>query len=74
MTIGFLQEQSLLEIWTGSRLKDLARPHRQAYEGTNCVSCEGQDGCNSRGRCYVSSLQSHGRLHAPDAFCTQAPA
>lgn len=72
MTVGSLQEQSLLEMWTGSRLKNLARPHRQAYEGTSCVSCEGQDGCNSRGRCYVSSLQSHGRLHAPDAFCTQA--
>jgi pyrroloquinoline quinone biosynthesis protein E len=74
MTVGSLQEQSLLEIWNGQRLKSLARPNRQAYEGTSCSTCESHDGCNSRGRCYVSALQDTGRLHAPDAFCTQAHA
>lgn len=72
MTVGSLQEQSLLEIWKGARLQELTRPSRHAYVGTDCAECEGHDGCNSRGRCYVSSLQEHGRFHAPDAFCKQA--
>lgn len=72
MTVGSLQEESLLEIWNGQRLRSLARPSRQEYEGTSCATCGSHDACNSRGRCYVSALQDTGRSHAPDAFCTQA--
>jgi pyrroloquinoline quinone biosynthesis protein E len=71
MVVGNLQSHTLMEVWTGSAIKSLSRPEREQFEGTSCSSCSGHDGCNSRGRCYVSALQGQGRLHAPDAFCSQ---
>jgi radical SAM protein with 4Fe4S-binding SPASM domain len=71
MIVGSLRHQTLLEIWNSRRLAGMARPARTSFEGTTCFSCEGHDGCNARGRCYLSSLQTHGSLYAQDAFCTQ---
>jgi pyrroloquinoline quinone biosynthesis protein E len=71
MKIGSLREQSILDVWNSLNLKSLTRPERSVFEGTACSDCGQHDGCNSRGRCYVSALQDTGRLHAPDAFCTQ---
>jgi MoaA/NifB/PqqE/SkfB family radical SAM enzyme len=69
MIVGSLRDQSLLEIWRGPSLASVVRPTRSSFEATTCFSCEEHDGCNSRGRCYVSSLQTSGRLYAQDAFC-----
>jgi radical SAM protein with 4Fe4S-binding SPASM domain len=71
MFVGSLRYQSLLDVWNGPSLASMARPTRTSFEGTTCSSCEGHDGCNARGRCYVSSLQTRERLFAPDAFCTR---
>jgi radical SAM protein with 4Fe4S-binding SPASM domain len=69
MFVGSLADQSILEVWNHGRLAALSNPPRDGYEGSACVSCEGHDGCNSRGRCYLSALQQQGRMYAPDAFC-----
>lgn len=71
LKIGSLRTQTILEMWNGPSLRAMSQPERGAYAGTDCHSCEGHQACNARGRCYVSSLQSAGRLHAPDAFCTR---
>jgi len=71
MIVGSLRNQSLLEVWRGPTLASMARPARTSFETGPCFSCEEHDGCNARGRCYVSSLQTHGRLYAQDAFCTR---
>lgn len=71
LKVGSLRSQTILEVWEDARLRALSRPDRDAFSGTDCSSCEGHQACNARGRCYVSSLQSTGRLHAPDAFCTR---
>lgn len=73
MQVGSLRDHTLLEIWNGGALRSMIRPERSVYRGTACCDCPGHDGCNARGRCYVSSLQETGLLHAPDAFCTRVP-
>ncbi|MET0647655.1 MAG: SPASM domain-containing protein, partial [Pyrinomonadaceae bacterium] len=71
LKVGSLRSQTILEVWNSARLHAMSKPDRDAYAGTDCCSCEGHQACNARGRCYVSSLQNTGRLHAPDAFCTR---
>ncbi|HEX2061982.1 MAG TPA: radical SAM protein [Thermoanaerobaculia bacterium] len=71
LAVGSLRTQTILEIWNGKRLRTLAQPPRELYAGTPCFSCAGHDACNSRGRCYVSALQSNAQLHAPDDFCVR---
>jgi MoaA/NifB/PqqE/SkfB family radical SAM enzyme len=71
LKVGSLCTQSILEVWNSPQLRALSQPDRGAYVGTACCSCEGHQACNARGRCYVSSLQSTGQLHAPDAFCSR---
>lgn len=71
MVVGSLLNSTLLDAWLGDRLAGLVRPGREAYSGTACASCDAIEGCHSRGRCYVSSLASHGRTFAPDQFCVR---
>lgn len=71
MKVANLRDHSLLEAWNSQSLRSMTRPDRSAFGGTACSNCEQHDGCNARGRCYVSALQDTGRLHAPDAFCTR---
>jgi radical SAM protein with 4Fe4S-binding SPASM domain len=70
MKVANLRDHSLLEVWNSRSLISMTRPNRSVFSGTACSNCEQHDGCNARGRCYVSALQDTGRLHAPDAFCT----
>jgi radical SAM protein with 4Fe4S-binding SPASM domain len=74
MRIGTLRDRTILDVWNSSFLRSMTRPDRSAFSGTSCFSCGQHDGCNSRGRCYVSALQQTGSLHAPDAFCTRSEA
>ena len=71
LTVGSLRTQTILEIWNGPHLRALSKPERESFAGTACEPCDNHQACNSRGRCYVSALQSTGQLHAPDAFCTR---
>ena len=71
MIVGNLREQSLVEIWNSEVLRSTIRPSRSQYQGTECADCQQFDGCNSRGRCYLSSLQCAGHLFAPDAKCAK---
>jgi radical SAM protein with 4Fe4S-binding SPASM domain len=73
MVVGSLRTQTILDVWTSRRLSSMARPDRALFEDSSCSTCHGHSACNARGRCYVSALQITGKLHAPDAFCTQAP-
>jgi pyrroloquinoline quinone biosynthesis protein E len=69
LVVGSLQRQTLLEIWNGAALHRFSEPSRDAYAGSGCSDCDNFGGCNARGRCFFTALQSSNRLHAPDAFC-----
>jgi MoaA/NifB/PqqE/SkfB family radical SAM enzyme len=71
MRLPSLRTNTLLEVWRGPALAALARPPRSAFTDTACNTCGGHDACNSRGRCYLSSLTEQQKLHAPDAYCTR---
>lgn len=71
LIVGTLQQQTLLEIWEGTRLATLSSPARSAYDGTACRGCGSFNACNTRGRCYFTALVRAGRLHAPDDFCRE---
>lgn len=70
MVVGSLLTSTLLDIWNSVELHSLTRPTRKPFEGTSCFQCGSHETCNSRGRCYVSSLMNAGRLHAPDRYCS----
>ena len=69
LTAGSLKNATLLELWRSRTLAELTRPPRERYRDTACSDCSLFEGCHSRGRCYVSALQSSGRLHSADSFC-----
>jgi radical SAM protein with 4Fe4S-binding SPASM domain len=69
LAVGDLKKESLLEIWTGSRLQARYAPHKELYEGTACSSCGSFSGCNQRGRCFLSAKMNNDRLFAPDSHC-----
>jgi radical SAM protein with 4Fe4S-binding SPASM domain len=73
MVVGSLRTETILDVWKSQRLSSMARPDRSLFEDSSCGTCDSHPACNARGRCYVSALQSTGKLHAPDAFCTRAP-
>jgi pyrroloquinoline quinone biosynthesis protein E len=72
MVVGSLRTETILDVWKSQRLSSMARPDRSLFEDSSCGTCDSHPACNARGRCYVSALQSTGKLHAPDAFCTRA--
>lgn len=71
LVVGDLKQQSLMDIWDGDTLRQFQGPARDAYSETACHTCDGFDGCNTRGRCYFTALSNHGTLYAPDVFCKQ---
>lgn len=71
LIIGDLNRETLMDIWTGSALAAFNAPPKERFEGTPCGSCGGRDSCTSRGRCVLGARMQFGRLHAPDAGCTQ---
>lgn len=73
MVVGSLRTQTILGVWNSDRLSTMTRPDRSIFEQSSCGDCGSHSACNARGRCYVSALQSSGKLHAPDAFCSQTP-
>ncbi len=72
LIVGDLRHQDLAEVWNGKRLMELVAPPPERFAGSACAGCAAFDACNRRGRCYLQALEDHGRLYAPDPFCTLA--
>lgn len=71
LIVGCIQDQSLMDIWTGERLDRMVRGPREDYAHSECGQCGAFDACRQRGHCFFTSLSLFGDPRAPDAFCQQ---
>ncbi len=67
--VGNVTDESLLEIWNGTRLRALLEPDKEAFAGTECAGCALKEPCDWRVRCYYRSQMIRQRLFAPDHLC-----
>jgi len=69
LIVGDLKEESLLEIWSGSRLQARYAPSEKLYEDTACNGCRSFAGCHERGRCFLTAKMKSSRIFGPDSYC-----
>jgi MoaA/NifB/PqqE/SkfB family radical SAM enzyme len=69
LIVGDLKEESLLEVWLGSRLRDRYAPSEKLYEGTACSGCGSFAGCHERGRCFLTAKMKSNQIFGPDSYC-----
>lgn len=71
LVVGDLKEESLMDVWNGSRLHARYAPGQELYAESACGTCGSFSRCHERGRCFVTAKMAHGKLFAPDAYCLE---
>lgn len=70
--VGDLTNQSILEVWNSTKLKQLMLPSIEHYIGTPCFHCEKYEFCTKKGRCYARILSIHQDIYQPEPLCKRA--
>jgi radical SAM protein with 4Fe4S-binding SPASM domain len=66
--VGNIRENTLKDIWSKGKIRDLLFPKRKFFRGTKCYKCEYFDFCAQAGRCSENCISNFGRAFAPDSF------
>ncbi len=71
---GNVKTQGLIEVWNSNRMKELAFPPKEKFNGTVCEDCEEFDECHYEyGYCFRDALNAYGTVFGPPPNCPKAP-
>jgi radical SAM protein with 4Fe4S-binding SPASM domain len=68
--VGDLNNQSIMEVWTGERMLNFIYPARDKFVGTICYDCEDFEVCHwEKGYCYRNAYFSYGTIFEAPPLC-----